>query len=291
MTQERPEFSRPGLTPSEEMMLGWIRDGLVDAEIAVRLGISNHEVKERIERLTSRLGVRNRDGLRNGASSSAPEPVDNDEDATEPEPARNGWRLLASPLVLPLITVGVVGAAFVVWAHRHSTDEEVAQGDTVLRQLEANPDLLDALFESNGPIRVRNAPTTEIRNGNEVFSLGWLFDVPSSRTGADIESASMDGNRARITLAGAGIFNIFSHGLFWRPQNATSPNGTFVEILGGKRVKLHLEAADESTKFLYGDLGGLFIVSEDSGLPTILVWVDGRDIEVTSNGEFYISAD
>ena len=39
------------LTEQEQRLLDLIRDGRVDAEIAVRLGISNVEAKERIEQL------------------------------------------------------------------------------------------------------------------------------------------------------------------------------------------------------------------------------------------------
>lgn len=52
------------LTPSERSLLALIRDGRFDAEIAVRLGIENRQVKARIEMLMARAGVTTRAELR-----------------------------------------------------------------------------------------------------------------------------------------------------------------------------------------------------------------------------------
>lgn len=71
------DSSSPGLSPSEEYLLALIRDGLRDAEIAVRLGITIGEVKERLQRLASRLMVDGRAGLSAIATMPTwPAPVD-----------------------------------------------------------------------------------------------------------------------------------------------------------------------------------------------------------------------
>jgi DNA-binding CsgD family transcriptional regulator len=67
---ERPASADIGLTDSEQRLLDHIRAGLVDAEIAVRLGITNAEVKSRTERLATKLRVSGRDGLKHGLESA-----------------------------------------------------------------------------------------------------------------------------------------------------------------------------------------------------------------------------
>jgi DNA-binding CsgD family transcriptional regulator len=65
------ERSASALTPADEHLVAYIREGLYDAEIAVRLGITNRDVKERVERLVTKLGVRDRAELRRAAPRPA----------------------------------------------------------------------------------------------------------------------------------------------------------------------------------------------------------------------------
>ncbi len=204
MTDERPEFSRPSLAPSDEMMLRWIRDGLVDAEIAVRLGISNQEVKERIARLASRLGVRDRDGLRLPPVPIAPEPVADEEESTQYADERSRWRLLRSPVALPLVVIGVLGIGFVVWAGGDSeptAGEEDRSDYLVSLDSRSFGDVIRAaqgvgsevhldpgLFTAELP----ETPTAELRNGKRAFNLGRLFYI--SRNWTSVGLVSMEGD-------------------------------------------------------------------------------------------------
>lgn len=52
-----------GLSGSEQYLLDLIRDGRVDAEIAVRLAVPLSDVRERTARLAAKLGVVGREGL------------------------------------------------------------------------------------------------------------------------------------------------------------------------------------------------------------------------------------
>ena len=52
-----------GLSPSEQLILDFVRQGMRDAEIAVRLGVSVGDGKERIDALVRKVGVRDRDDL------------------------------------------------------------------------------------------------------------------------------------------------------------------------------------------------------------------------------------
>jgi len=58
------------LPPTDERILWMIRSGMVDAEIAARLNIPTAEVKQRIEQLARKYGVREREGLRTSTLST-----------------------------------------------------------------------------------------------------------------------------------------------------------------------------------------------------------------------------
>ena len=303
MTQERPEFSRPSLAPSEEMMLRWIRDGLVDAEIAVRLGISNQEVKERISRLASRMGVRDRDGLRASQFPRVPESAA-EEDETEVVVERSGWRFPGNPLVLPIVGILLLGIGFIVWASGDSEDSaETDRSDFVSSpdsfpivhlSAEDSDNIAAALAQlgrgSREPTQVVRASGTavaEVRNGKSVFALGRLFYI--SRNWTAVDSVSMDGERVRVKLADQGVFRYDNGTVAWQPRNASSPGGTFVTTLGGTQVTLHLEPGDEFTDFLYGDDDSMGIFSRGSGPPVVFVWMDRAAIEVTYYGDVFAS--
>lgn len=53
----------PGLSIREQQVLSMVREGRVDGEIAVRLGLGAGEVKQTVAVLVSKLGVRDRAGL------------------------------------------------------------------------------------------------------------------------------------------------------------------------------------------------------------------------------------
>lgn len=55
------------LTPTEERILALIREGRVDAEIAVQLGLSVGDLKARVERLMTKTGATSRAAIRPGA--------------------------------------------------------------------------------------------------------------------------------------------------------------------------------------------------------------------------------
>ncbi len=62
----------PPLTPTEERILTLIREGRFDAEIAVQLGLPVGDLKERVDRLTRKLGAASRSDLRDSAGFRAP---------------------------------------------------------------------------------------------------------------------------------------------------------------------------------------------------------------------------
>lgn len=63
------------LTPTDDRILAYIREGTTDAEIAVRMGMTIGDTKERIARLIRRLGAEDRDGLRHEVVLRPAEPA------------------------------------------------------------------------------------------------------------------------------------------------------------------------------------------------------------------------
>jgi DNA-binding CsgD family transcriptional regulator len=110
------------LTAPEEQLLALIREGLYDAEIAVRLGITNRDVKERIERIVAKLGVRDRAELRR----AAPRPAEPGPPAEE-RPFADQLVLTRpprGPLYPALFAVAFVAvAAFIVLAFLWPSDD------------------------------------------------------------------------------------------------------------------------------------------------------------------------
>ncbi|MEX0782123.1 MAG: hypothetical protein WD557_05690 [Dehalococcoidia bacterium] len=66
-----------GLSPSEQLILDFVRQGMRDAEIAVRLGVSVGDGKERVAALIRKTGVPGRDGLAawDGRADSTDDPA------------------------------------------------------------------------------------------------------------------------------------------------------------------------------------------------------------------------
>lgn len=60
------------LTSAERMVLELVREGRFDAEIAVRLGLTNEEVKRRIASICTKLGVADRAALRGDIPAGVP---------------------------------------------------------------------------------------------------------------------------------------------------------------------------------------------------------------------------
>ena len=62
MTEDGASYP-DGLTPGERRVLDYVREGTLDAEIGVRMGIPVGEVKDRIGRIVQKLGLRDRRDL------------------------------------------------------------------------------------------------------------------------------------------------------------------------------------------------------------------------------------
>lgn len=302
---EREAPATPRLTPSDELILDWLRSGLVDAEIAVRLGISNAEVKDRVERLVSRMGVRHREDLRwnRQPTRTAAKPGEDSPKCAEPvvEP-RRAWK--PGPAVM--LVVAVAGAAGMVWygfKGRSPTDEDFPSEDLAV-ELDALG--LAELIESgavhlaptaaerfNGLALVPTAtptrtPTTVLRTGEPMLDAGRVFVVDGQASA--ISSTEETERGLQVTLSGQGIFRFENTTVAWIPQPSGPGERNFGARIGNAFYELHVEPGDEWTDFLYGDWDTFGIFSRGTGPPVVVISVKGSRVEA-EGGHLYIAED
>src|SRR5688572_9746063 len=100
------------LSATDQRIVDFIREGLKDAEIAVRVGISTGDVKARIERLAARLGVDGREGLRAARLASDP--------AVEalPTTSNRRWRAAILPAAVSGALIVGLAVGFAVGSRR-----------------------------------------------------------------------------------------------------------------------------------------------------------------------------
>jgi DNA-binding CsgD family transcriptional regulator len=214
MTEERPEFSRPSLSPSEEMMLEWIRDGLVDAEIAVRLGISNQDVKERIERLASRMGVRDRDALRNPLSPHTSDDVDDMSGLLRWPVPEDGLskRRIPRPALMLVVVVIAAGVAFTLSLLREPASDD-RRADDLDKAFVITSDGL--WVTSAGRATPTPIAPIVVRDGRAVVDAGVPFYVRGETSGI-VEVSKIEG-RHRLTLSGNGVLRLENGVVSWQP--------------------------------------------------------------------------
>lgn len=101
------------LTSSEEALLALVRDRMVDAEIAVRLGLGIGEVQRRVEFLARKLGVADRAALRDvrGDVHVGGRPESRQEEGASVTPRRSSQRARILTRFAPLAGVSLLGVA------------------------------------------------------------------------------------------------------------------------------------------------------------------------------------
>lgn len=113
------------LTYTEEQILSFLREGRYDAEIAVRLGISNAEVARRIEAICRKTGLPDKTALRRAPGTAAANPVeheaasDAEPEAVERDRSRAGWPMA---ILGALATIAVVAGVAMLALRRSEPD-------------------------------------------------------------------------------------------------------------------------------------------------------------------------
>ncbi len=269
------------ITPPERQLLDLIREGKVDAEIAVRLGISNAEVKARTARLASKLGVIDKAGLRELASRQA-ELSSGATTRTEIEQLRGGllrWKLTSAALA-----VAVVGALGVAWL--------LARGDGDQDPGAAVRDEPTATTTS-APLATPS-PVTLLMHGREMQLLGRPFDARGGAfTGLGTEE------RETLLVARLAQPSVFRQANFTVPLlfvGGGPTSASFSLQFPGRDVYFELSAA-EDTEVIFGDDDSIGLFSRARAGPVVTMWArapEGPDyyhLELDTGGNLYISRD
>ncbi len=126
-----------GLTPGEQHVLALIREGRLDAEIAVRLGVSVGDVKDRIQRILRKLDLsERRDLLDPSAERRVPAPeaeVIIDATGGRPAPPTRAalWTLVAKVVAAPVILA--IGAMWIWSGDSGARDGQLPYEEALIR--------------------------------------------------------------------------------------------------------------------------------------------------------------
>ncbi|MEX0783068.1 MAG: helix-turn-helix transcriptional regulator [Dehalococcoidia bacterium] len=217
----------PDLTDSEQRLLDHIRAGLVDAEIAVRLGLSNAEVKERIERLAAKLRVDGRDALRTPlpAQESVAEP-----DATVPDSRPWRWALLPLAVTVGLAIAFIAG----LWvASRGDNEPTLAAADAPTATTTSTP--------ATASPAATSTPRFEVMDGREMEYAGQLFR-------AAIAGSTTREGLTIVHLAGDGWIDLSAGAIEWSLfANTSSLSG----VWRNERIDLTFAPGHFTTRLLF----------------------------------------
>jgi DNA-binding CsgD family transcriptional regulator len=275
---ERPASADIGLTDSEQRLLDHIRAGLVDAEIAVRLGITNAEVKSRTERLATKLRVSGRDGLRHATNHEEPAP----EPPREPL-ATTQWRRALMPLA---VTAGLALAfvAGLLVASRSDDDPDAASAG------EPSP-APTATVPITASAQPTQPPRIEVIDGREMEYAGQLVTVALAGN-APVVGTSARERMLAVTLVDNALIRLpFAASGYRGDPRAVSfslplrDRAVFLQIMPG-----------EDTGFIVGDRdsAGVFTRSESRQPVVILTASDEEGVfhlQVNTTGELFVSVE
>jgi DNA-binding CsgD family transcriptional regulator len=277
MAQER---SASALTPADEHLIACVREGLYDAEIAVRLGVPTGQVRERIERIVVRLGLTGRRDLRSWAGEL---PADGDSLAADVQlpvaPWLPPWR---RPLaILAPVLLLIVAAAGYFALERDSSNPNVAPLSAATGGNATSPGF---------------QPTLSVVDGRIIEDAGQLL-FPAEGSASPFSSISVRENGAVLHLSGAGVIRFESDVVQWEWDHGSSYGATLVGQLGSRRLYLRVDVSILTTRLLPGVDGALGVYSQEHGDdPTVLLRVSdraGRDypIVVNDGGRLFVARD
>jgi DNA-binding CsgD family transcriptional regulator len=264
-----PDRYDRGLTEADERLLALVRQGTVDAEIAVRMGLSTGEVRQRIDRLAAQLGVEGKAGLREwtGASVAGELPAVH-------RFTRRVWRAAAAGIAaLALLAVGIL------------LGRATAPGNAVIA---SQPTTAATQVVTALPPTVER-PKTALINGISSVDVGQLITVGGHPLDG-VKTTAQKHALAVVELAGAGAVH-FSGASLQRVVNGGSVYGQ-AETRSGA-VALYVVPADTNTRFI-ATTDGEAVYSTGDGGPSLLVWATGtRGAAASTQGllPYYTSVD
>ncbi len=160
-----------GLTPGEQHVLALIREGRLDAEIAVRLGVSVGDVKDRIQRILRKLDLHERRDLLD-PSAERRVPAHEDEviiDATGGQPAppaRLAWPSLPAKVAAGavLLASGVFAASW-AWSLGEPAAGDARDSSPAAQTTPVPGEATRDAVIVDGPFAVTVTPTVLVVNG------------------------------------------------------------------------------------------------------------------------------
>jgi hypothetical protein len=273
------------LTDAEQRLLEHIRAGTVDAEIAVRLGITNAEVKSRTERLAAMLGVDDREALR--APPAPPPPV------AIPPGEVAASRPLRSRL-LPLAVLAGLVIAFFAGLLLGSPGEE--DGSPVTADA-ASPTAVSSTPGGSPVPAPTQPPRIEVIDGRAMEYAGRLLYSPSFPSEPVVASTSREGLTV-VQLAGDGWIQLNDGGIAW----SWVPNvSSLSAVRGEERIYLRLSTGSPDTRILgpsllaQGDNLAIYNASSTSPDPILLLSAATTDgtrryrVQVDLRGNLFIA--
>ncbi|MGH2634297.1 MAG: helix-turn-helix domain-containing protein, partial [Tepidiformaceae bacterium] len=248
MNRGRPPHPEP-VTPAEAKVLELVREGLHNAEIAVRLGLSVNTVRYHVSNLLTKAGIESREGL-----------------AKWDPGHRRRWRWLALPAALPkaasVVAVGtgvsfaaVVAVAAIVLTHAGSGSRPP---DSTL----PSPDAPSATADTTP-----GWPTRTI-DGSTFVDIGPLIAVNADRSGG-VETIDQRASATIISLKGSATIH------FAGPHMEQVHNGaTYGEGTNGKSpIAINVWPTSDSTTLAPITGGGEAVEASRGGRPEFMIWV------------------
>ena len=235
-----------------------VRAGIVDAEIAVRLGLSTAEVKQRIEQMARRHGVGGREGLKRvEARPASAEPAD------------------APTLKLPVRAVAAVAAALAIGLGVGMlVGRENSEGGTEI-SVGATPTARAVqgigLTEVPPPKETRLPETVYeivVVGGRRMINTGQFFRSPYGPSTSWMTSVVTREALTFVALNGHGLADPGGH-IKWESNSAST---VYTASLAGRRVDLYFAPGNESTRILKAGAVMTVYSVEVGEPPVIAAW-------------------
>jgi hypothetical protein len=227
-------------SPQDAELVELVRTGKVDAEIAVRLGISVEQARLRVERLLRDRGVATRVDLR--------------ELLRNPTADRRQPRLSLTPAMFLFLSVALLMGAFGGWWLRAlAGDDDKASG------------LLAAADATSAPSPTADQPGTPnvpvMVDGQLMTPIGRPFDIPPARS-------RVDGNSLVLEFDAPVVARAPESPALWRIAEKR-PDRALFSLDNGRRQLVILARGSTDDGFAYGTLDSFAIFSRTAPGPTV----------------------
>lgn len=229
---------RSGREPADAELIQLVRQGKVDAEIAVRLGIPIEQARERVEHLMRRHHATTRDQLRDLLKKPNREPRHT-----------LRWNRSVAVLVFGALAVGLFGGW---WLRGQSGEPDAATSET-----DAGPTSAPSPTAEPTPEPIASV----LLDGQPMTPLGRVFDVAPSASHTDGDTLVLEFDAPVVILAP-------QRPATWRIAESR-PDGALFSLDNGKRQLVIIARGAEGTGFAYGRNDSFSVFSRTAPGPTL----------------------